>query len=422
MSRSGITLALTAIAIFGFAQAGSAEGRLGRLTDHLDKSFGEDGIATHHFAKHSTGTGVAETSDGGIIQGANTGSSPGAIVKFSRKGQLDKSFGRKGLARLTFGSRTVESRDVLVDRHDRILAAGTTYSKSYRGAIGRLKANGRVDKSFSGDGFARLPKLGRVVPMEMVFASGGKIVVVGLIEKGNSEGVCVTRFLADGRLDLTFSGNGYRIIAAGSTQSSGGVAIDGRGRIVVGAGDTIRIGAKKNRRADVFSVIRLKSDGQLDRSFSEDGRMIIDASGPNSNDSWLSDVTLDRRNRILAVGGNGFSQGIVARIQTSGILDASFANEGIKTLPFGPSSVSVDRKGRIVSVGSRSFEWSNPESVVSRLRPNGAEDFLYESELNEPGHTGSYSGLGDHFLDSRGRIVAGGFLENVADVIRLAKR
>jgi uncharacterized delta-60 repeat protein len=232
-----------------------------------------------------------------------------------------------------------------------------------------------------------------MTPLELAFAHGGKIVLVGLVGGTPSREVFVARYLPNGRYDRSFSSDGHRIIRVAPAQSSRSVAVDRRGRIVLGAGTLA-----KPRRTWIPTVIRLRADGRLDRSFSGDGRVKVN---PTRSDEQLSDVTIDRRGRIIAVSDAG-SVGSVIRLRPNGRLDGSFSRDGKQlTGTITPQSVSVDEKNRIILVGAREGI-GDPIPNIERLRPNGRVDRAFFSYVDE------MSDLTDHFLDSRGRIVAGG--------------
>ncbi len=76
-------------------------------------------------------------------------------------------------------------------------------------------------------------------------------------------------------------------------------------------------------------VLRLNSDGSLDPTFANDGKLIY--SWPSSNDQALV-VRIDSQNRIV-IGGfhfDGIEQWpLVTRLTPNGILDATFGNNGI---------------------------------------------------------------------------------------------
>jgi len=367
---------------------------------HLDKSFGGgDGIASTRLGPpFRLAGGIAEASRGKIVLGVFTGRGAGDVLRYMRGGRLDHSLGSDGIARLAFRGGYLSPRDVLVDRHNRIVAAGEGFRWSGRwdgGAIARLRPGGHFDPSFSGDGFSLPPPSSHMTPLELAFAPGGKIVLVGLVGGTPSKNVFVARYLPNGRYDRSFSSDGHRVIRVAPAQSSRSVAVDRRGRIVLGSGTL----AKPSRRVSwIPTVIRLRADGRLDRSFSGDGRVKVN---PTRSDEQLSDVTIDRRGRIIAVSGAGAS-GSVIRLRPDGRLDRSFSADGKQLVgTITPQSVSVDEKNRIILVGAREG-LGDPIANIVRLRPNGRMDGAFN------GYVGKMAELTDHFLDSRGRIVAGG--------------
>ncbi len=131
--------------------------------------------------------------------------------------------------------------------------------------------------------------------------------------------------------------------------------MDNAGRVIIG-GSSQQIGT-----APDFAVARLTSSGELDASFSGDGKQTVDFGG--TTDSGQS-VAVDSAGRVIIGGysqqaatGSDFA---VARLTPAGELDANFAGDGKETIDFDSSgdvgySVAVDSAGRLL-VGGRSYQ------------------------------------------------------------------
>lgn len=128
-----------------------------------------------------------------------------------------------------------------------------------------------------------------------------------------------------------------------------------------------------------LSVTRLNPDGSLDTAFGGDGS--IDSVIPwNPEASFLpAAITIDGKGRILTVG-TVFkfpeSRAVLVRFLPDGTPDASFAGDGIRLLSFDGSAsrgrdVAIQQNGRIVAVG-QSVGADKP--AAGRLKPNGHWD------------------------------------------------
>jgi uncharacterized delta-60 repeat protein len=130
--------------------------------------------------------------------------------------------------------------------------------------------------------------------------------------------------------------------------------------------------------------------GDLDRSFSGDGRVVRDLSQRNKVD--LANAVATRGKRTFVVGqAKRVPRGSYARpvltvacFRPDGRLDPSFAGDGVKYLALtGPDSfgsdVEIDSRGRVVIAANagisdefnEAFSW---RGAVVRLRPDGALD------------------------------------------------
>ncbi len=388
-----LTIAVLSAA-FSFVSGGGKAGK-------LDRSFGGDGVATVRTDKpFASGWGIGGTSDGEVVVGIFAGIRSGSVVKFKQGGALDRSFGKAGQRPLKFKSGYLNPRDLLVDRKNRVVVAGESKRSGggdTRGGIARLHPNGAADRSFSGDGLSLPGVATETTPDEIAFSRGAGIVMVGSVGGTPARKIFVGRFLSNGRLDPSFSGNGYLILRVKGTQSSRSIAVDRRGRTVVGLGST---GKRKRGSGSAFSIFRFTKKGRPDSSFGGNGRVNVDPVRRQADQ--FVDLNLDRRGRIIAVGSTTGEDGSIARLLDSGRLDRKFAKGGSKELDMTPTNVSVDRRNRIIIVGEESFGgWDSAASIV-RLRSGGAEDRSFSTI------TYGLSYFKDHYIDSSNRIVVSG--------------
>ena len=240
-------------------------------------------------------------------------------------GSLDSSFSGDGKALVGFGAKSDESVDAAVVQADgRIVLAA---DRSVHGAaadilVTRLTRQGVLDQTFSGNGWVAVNVRGSGYPTDTAIDGDGAIVVVGSAETPSDSDAAILRFTARGALDRSFSGDGQFVLSFPSAKAyPQGVATLPNGKtLVVGAVDP-NVGD-----SDMF-VLRLTHDGHLDKTFSGDGRRLIDFAGM---DDWGDAVATDGSS--IVVGGaqsNGATTTFgVARLTTKGALDGSFAGDG----------------------------------------------------------------------------------------------
>jgi uncharacterized delta-60 repeat protein len=144
-----------------------------------------------------------------------------------------------------------------------------------------------------------------------------------------------------GDLDHSFGGSGkVRTSFAGRFSGADSVVIDSRRRIVA---------AGSNQGG--FVLARYKPSGNLDRSFSRNGKVTTDFGKGNS----AASAAIDSRDRIVIAGDSAIGF-IVTRYRPNGRLDRSFGSRGRVTTDFGgrrddARAVAIDSRGRIVAAG-----------------------------------------------------------------------
>jgi hypothetical protein len=127
----------------------------------------------------------------------------------------------------------------------------------------------RVAKDGSVAGPWEIPGLEQAVSMSV--DSSGRHLVAALAQVGGVRVPVVVRLLGDGALDPSFGATGVAELPAGvlGTYATGGLTIDGEGRILVTTHPTDRVNF---RDVYVRSVMwRLAADGSVDRAFGTDG-------------------------------------------------------------------------------------------------------------------------------------------------------
>lgn len=245
------------------------------------------------------------------------------------------------------------------------LALGACFAGSPAGAAG-----GDLDPTFAGDGTVTTDFQGGADnALDMAIQDDGKVVAVGVSFPECCVGgasVAVARYLPDGALDPSFSDDGLALLDFAAVADA--VAVQGDGRIVIS-------GYKWNASADEYTLViaRLLPDGTVDVSFSGDGKVAADYA------SFSSDVAIQDDGKIVVAGRDVTDADrdfLVARYQSDGSLDPTFAGDGIVTTDTGASEVTgdmlVDPRGRIVVVGT--VYGVGRHLAVVRYRPDGSLD------------------------------------------------
>ncbi|HEX6127104.1 MAG TPA: FG-GAP-like repeat-containing protein, partial [Pyrinomonadaceae bacterium] len=243
-------------------------------------------------------------------------------------GSLDASFGVGGIATSTFGNQYQSALSVAIQADGKIVASGTTGAcpdKKYcyfSFALARYNSDGSPDTSFDTDGKVTTTLVGNYDSAAEVLVQGdGKIVAAGRAPGLGGYGpFAVTRYNADGSLDTSFSGDGMVMTEVGNAGYARSATLQADGKILV-AGSTYVDGHED------FAFVRLNSDGSLDTSFDEDGKLTTDFA--NGSDHAF-DIAIPANGKIIAGGFSrtGTSDFALSRYNADGSLDAAFDGDG----------------------------------------------------------------------------------------------
>ncbi len=200
----------------------------------------------------------------------------------------------------------------------------------------------------------------------------GKIVVAGSAQVSGVDQFALVRYNSDGSLDTSLNSSGKITTAIGKGTCKGeGLALQEDGKIVV-VGHSFNAGGQS-----CFTVLRYGTDGSLDTSFGDSGKITTAVAKESNADS----VAMQSDGKIV-VAGNSFIDGgnndfAVVRYNANGKLDSSFNQTGKASADFGahdlPRSVALHGDGRIVVAGYTTDE-SKKQCALACFKANGSLD------------------------------------------------
>ncbi|CAN5497974.1 hypothetical protein BH10ACT11_BH10ACT11_01590 [soil metagenome] len=385
-SISRLTVLLAALLAFaaGTVAAVSAHASHNKQRDPgtLDKSFSGNGIARANLAPgtckfcEASAEDVAVDSKGRIVAKALVHRSPGfrtVLARYLPSGSLDDSFSSDGIKRFDYplyGDFSVDSLNRIV-----LLAANSK--------LVRLGADGTPDPTFGGgDGEVELTE-GNAFAVD----SQDRIVVTGPDRRGFSTAVTVTRYLADGSVDPSFDDSAEIGLSKGfDTKAATAVSVDPDGGIFISTGVS---NPDDDNNHGPPGLAKFLPNGGVDESFSEDGAVIAGSGGSSNDDGRVaidsrgrivvgtdgfidrfrpngnvddtfsldgrirgtggSSVAVDDHDRVLAAGSG---EGLV-RYRPNGNPSRSFGKDGVaKPAYLRSAALALDSHGRIVTVGA----------------------------------------------------------------------
>ena len=344
----------------GFASDGSGGAfALARFNPDgsLNKAFGSGGRTLVAFPNAAAeAKGVAIQPDGKIVA-AGTHGGDFALARLQSDGDLDPSFSGDGKVTTSFGGNLI-GEAVAIQGNGKIVVAGTNWELGRDHdadfALARYDTDGSLDSGLDGDGKLTTGLGGQdeayavAIQTNIPFDHRTRIVVAG----HKSGDIALARYYANGSLDSGFDGDGKRTTDFGGSGAANGVAIQGNGRIVVAGSNAFG--------GDIDIVLaRYATDGDLDASFSSNGRVVTDFGGW----VWARGIAIQGNGRIVVAGltwpggaGSPDEDFALARYRTDGSLDSSFSGDGKQATGFGDrdraEAVAIQPDGKIVAAGS----------------------------------------------------------------------
>ncbi len=289
----------------------------------LDNTFGNGGIVTTDIANvHNEGNAIITQPDGKILVSGNSYGSGIVLLRYNQNGSLDTTFGVSGITLNAFGTNINNGFDLTLQPDEKIIVVGqisngTGSNQQYAITLLRYNINGSLDSSFGSGGIVLTALgLGFKEALSVALQTDGKIVACGEL---NGD-LAVLRYKTNGDLDSTFATNGIASIhfTTGNTEYGYSVKIQDDGKIVV-AGQSYT-----NSILMHYIIARLNVDGSIDINYGVGGKI----SGSMGSMSFAHSIDIQSNGKLIvaidSTTTNGKEQRILLRYNVLGIIDTSF--------------------------------------------------------------------------------------------------
>lgn len=382
----------------------------------LDETFSEDGIALASSSYNEFASSLALQKDGKIVVAGYTYAVDGFIgprfllYRFNTDGSLDDAFSRSGVLE---DFHFIDGYNSIALQQDgKIIAAGYQWNGvNYNFVLTRHNTDGSVDSSFPANkspfnsvGFDRLYK------NYIAIQNDGKIIVAGT---ANND-FALARFTQEGVLDtlITTDFNGQNdIVTAAALRKNGDIVVAGYSQK-----DTL----------SYFAIASYTANLYPDTNFSEDGKLTTDFNG---NKSFLTAVAIQNNAQVLALGYTMMGSEkytAIAKFNREGTPDNQFGNNGklIENSIQGSTkynNVALQYDGKIIT-GGTTLNNQNTAFTLARYNTNGKLDESFATggkQINDFG--ASHNDLRSIALQTDGKIVAGGLSNNKLILARYYK-
>lgn len=243
-------------------------------------------------------------------------------------------------------------------------------------ATAAYAAPGDLDTTFSADG-----KLttkfgpGHDEVQDVAVQQDGKIVVAGYTHNTNGNGTvdfALARYNPSGTLDASFDGDGKLTTPIGSGDDHArALVIQADGKIVV-AGSS----------SGNFALVRYNSDGTLDTSFGNSGKVTTDFGSPGEG---ANAITIQGDDKIVVAGAFNYDDDFaLARYNPGGTLDTTFDTDGRVITDFGSSqeganALAVQGDGKILVAGY-ALGPTSEDFALARYNADGSPDTGFDTD------------------------------------------
>jgi uncharacterized delta-60 repeat protein len=380
------------IVVFGTISPGGSGGLTAAIVRYnangtIDTGFGTNGKLVSELVCYGrNGTKLIFLADGTFIftSSKSLGGSLTSIgiEKYTADGVSDTAFGTNGQVFTSFGNGTNNPCSIALKPDGKfVIAAGYYAANIGLIAIAQYNPDGTLDTSFDTDGkvttsFGAGPG---GYPMQLSILPDGKIKIAGVISNTAGSNFALVQYNANGSLDTSFDGDGKASTPLPQTGfltaqiNSVTQQPDGKYLLVLNA-YTIN-----------FEISRYNGDASLDTAFGTAGNISTTIEA-GLNEAQSAAVLPD--GKIIVVGKSqpldfNYIEFAIARYDSTGALDASFAGDGKLTTAFEKNDdlsrhLLIQPDDRIIAIGTSScLEQNNLFSkniVLSRYDSNGSLD------------------------------------------------
>ena len=307
-------------------------------------------------------------------------------------GNLDPTFGSAGLVRTDFSGNIDRANAIAIQADGKIIAGGSSFSSSKTVedfVVARYSANGSLDKKFGSNGKITTDFFRNVdVINALAIQTDGKIVVAGVAQLGGTGGTprvfALARYTSDGRPDSGFGNGGSLTTSFGGTFSSvSAIMLQPDGKIVVAG--TADFNPRVPGSGLDFALARYNSNGSLDASFGDAGKVVLDFFGSFDQ---ANAAVLQPDGKIIVVGSasyDSFNTDIgfaLTRVNPDGSTDFSFGSGGKQITDFfgagaKANAIVLQADGKFTVAGTASDSATRPvatDFALARYNSDGSLD------------------------------------------------
>ena len=316
-------------------------------------------------------------------------------------GDIDTSFGVDGFVITDFEDSFDWGKKVIIDSNEKIIVGGCAIIDSTVDfVLARYLFDGSLDMEFGIEGKVNTDFNNDYGSFSMLVSDvNNKIISVG----GSNGDFTLTRHNTDGTLDIFFGEDGKVTTDFDNEWDCASyVALDLDQKIIV-CGDSNHD----------FGIARYHIDGSLDSTFGINGKVTTDL---NESFDCGNSIAINDNNQIYMCGSTSREDSInfaLVKYNTDGSLDSSFGNNGKIITDFYErndvaKTIKIDLDGNIIVAGSSKIS-ENSDFALAKYNPNGilVTDFGDNGKvLTDFNDTWDYAS--EIVIDNENRIIVAG--------------
>ncbi len=303
---------------------------------NLDENFGDHGTIEIFADDGGYANSLALDENGKIliagvhVPGGTTNFWKYVIIRLNENGSFDNTFDNDGKAFFAIGGNDDRANSICTDGRGKIIVAGTSETVL---SVLRLKTDGSPDSTFNGNG-TQMIRMGQYdEARSLTLDANGKLLIAGSTFNSTNFDFAVARVNVDGEVDETFNGNGKKLIMLGNGNDEGKcMALGNNGKIWIA-------GSSFSENENKFSIVRLNTDGSVDKTFNGSGKRILPLGNPEYYPNFdYRGIAVDADGKVLLSGSayNGTDDDFgIIRLDKDGIPDTTFGENGTQVIPIG---------------------------------------------------------------------------------------
>ena len=339
----------------------------------LDTSFGNNGIATANVAQGDKAHKLIIQPDDKIIAVGQNSVGTVELVRFNSDGSLDTTFGNGGSTQTWFNAHLFSSDYIELQPDDNILLIGAISDldlQTARYGFVRYDQDGNLDTNFGNNGLL-IPDVSNRVQAVTIQADG-KILIAGETARFDSRDpdITVTRYNPDGTKDTEFGDDGIITMLVNETLQH---LLFQENNDLLAAMSIFPDGGSIDNDRDI-ALTKYRADGSVDPDFRSNETSTIDAGRLEQTVA----ITVSPTGQIILLGttstGNTeFFDNFIVRFAPNGSIEGAITTDlGKEEIP---RQILVQSDGKFIVVGT------TKDSAISDA---GEADFFLLRYLNSP--------------------------------------